>query len=256
MESLLTISNITQKFGGLTALSNVNMHVDRGEIVGIIGPNGSGKTTMFNIITGIYDPTEGKIDFKGMDITGMEPHLITQKGIARTFQNIRLESKMTSLDNVIVGMHSRTKSNLVDAILHTPRKNKEEKECEEKALEILKLVGLYDVRYELSSSLSYGYQRKLEIARALATEPDILLLDEPAAGMNEQETDELLHIIKKIKDLNKTIILIDHDMKFVMNICERLYVLNYGMLIAEGIPDHVSKNADVIDAYLGEEDTQ
>ena len=256
MERLLRVEKVTQRFGGLTALNQVQMYVDRGEIVGVIGPNGSGKSTLFNVITGIYKPTEGKILFGDDDITGLAPHVIAQKGLARTFQNIRLFEKMTAMDNVIIGMHCRTKAGLGGAILHTPQKRREEKECEKKALELLKLVNLYDVRYELASSLSYGYQRKLEIARALATEPEILLLDEPAAGMNEQETAELLQIIQKIKKLNKTVILIDHDMKFVMNICERLYVLNYGTLIADGIPAEISKNQDVIDAYLGEEDEE
>ncbi|MCI9068178.1 MAG: ABC transporter ATP-binding protein [Lachnospiraceae bacterium] len=254
MERLLRIENVTQKFGGLTALNNVNMHVDKGEIVGIIGPNGSGKTTMFNIITGIYRPTEGQVLYQDEPITGMEPYLISRKGLARTFQNIRLFSRMTAFDNVVIGMHARTKTNMCDIVLHLPRKRREEKECEERAMELLKLVDLYDVRYELASSLSYGHQRRLEIARALATGAEILLLDEPAAGMNEQETDELLQIIRRIKELKKTVILIDHDMKFVMNICERLYVLNYGVLIADGTPEEISKNQDVIDAYLGEDD--
>ena len=254
MERLLRIENVTQKFGGLTALNNVNMHVDKGEIVGIIGPNGSGKTTMFNIITGIYRPTEGQVLYQDEPITGMEPYLISRKGLARTLQNIRLFSRMTAYDTVVIGMHARTKTNMCDIVLHLPRKRREEKECEERAMELLKLVDLYDVRYELASSLSYGHQRRLEIARALATGAEILLLDEPAAGMNEQETDALLQIIRRIKELKKTVILIDHDMKFVMNICERLYVLNYGVLIADGTPEEISKNQDVIDAYLGEDD--
>lgn len=254
MERLLKIENVTQKFGGLTALNNVNMHVNKGEIVGIIGPNGSGKTTMFNIITGIYRPTEGQVLYQEEPITGMEPYLISRKGLARTFQNIRLFSRMTAFDNVVIGMHAQTKTNMCDIVFHLPRKRREEKACEERAMELLKLVDLYDVRYELASSLSYGHQRRLEIARALATGAEILLLDEPAAGMNEQETDELLQIIRRIKELKKTVILIDHDMKFVMNICERLYVLNYGVLIADGTPEEISRNQDVIDAYLGEDD--
>ncbi|HHV59013.1 MAG TPA: ABC transporter ATP-binding protein [Clostridiaceae bacterium] len=254
MSTVLKVNSITQRFGGLVALNNINMYVDDREIVGIIGPNGAGKTTLFNIITGMYEPTSGKVELAGQDITGKKPYVIAAMGFARTFQNIRLFGKMSVLDNVIVGMHTRTKANLIDAIFHTKRKYREKKECEEKAEKYLELLNLWDLRHEYANSLPYGCQRRLEIARALATEPKLLLLDEPAAGMNDRETDELLEIIKKLKEMGKTILLIEHDMKFVMNICERIYVLNYGELIAEGTPFEVRTNQKVIDAYLGKEE--
>ena len=252
MNPVLSVTNITQRFGGLVALSDINMQESQGEIVGVIGPNGAGKTTLFNIITGIYTPTEGTVSLGGEDITGQKPYKIAEKGFGRTFQNIRLFGKMTALDNVMAAMHSKSKSNLIDAVFHTPRARREEKQCEDKAMELLKVMDLWECRYELATSLPYGMQRRLEIARALALEPKLLLLDEPAAGMNEQETAELLQIVKQLKEMGKTILLIEHDMKFVMNVCERIYVLNYGQLIAEGMPAEVSSNKQVIDAYLGE----
>ena len=242
------------EIGGLRALSEINLHIEPGEIVGIIGPNGAGKTTLFNIITGIYTPTEGRVELDGKDITGMKPYLIARLGFARTFQNIRLFSKMSVLDHVILGMHGHTKANLIDAIFHTPKKRREEAACLKRAEEILKLMNLWEDRYALATSLPYGKQRRLEIARALATNPKLLLLDEPAAGMNEQETAELLQMVRELKGLGYTVLLIEHDMKFVMNVCERLYVLNYGEMLAEGDPTSVRNNPLVIEAYLGKED--
>lgn len=251
MSSLLSVKNVTKRFGGLTALSDVSLHVEQGEIVGVIGPNGAGKTTLFNIITGLYSPTEGHIFLDNREITNLSPHKIAAMGFGRTFQNIRLFGKMSVLDNVLVAMHTKTKSSLVDAILHTPRAKREERQCLERAEELLRLVNLWEERYEYASSLPYGKQRRLEIARAMALDLALLLLDEPAAGMNEQETGELLEIVRKLREMGKTILLIEHDMKFVMNICERIYVLDYGSVIADGPPEEVSSNQRVIDAYLG-----
>lgn len=253
-EVILKTDHITQRFGGLVALSDISMEVCSGEIIGIIGPNGAGKTTLFNVITGIYSPTEGHVSLLGQDVTGWKPHKITQLGFARTFQNIRLYPRMSVRDNVISGMHCHTGSGIFASIFNTKSKRLEDKKCEEEADEILKLLDLFKDRFEMSTSLPYGAQRKLEIARALATHPKLLLLDEPAAGMNEQETEELAGIVYRLKEMGYTILLIEHDMKFVMNICERLYVLNNGCMIASGTPEEIKVNPVVVEAYLGKEE--
>ncbi len=253
MSTVLNVKNLTQRFSGLVALENVNMCVEEGEIVGIIGPNGAGKTTLFNCITGVYHPSEGTVEMLGKDITGWKPYKITELGFARTFQNIKLFPKMTVLDNVIVGMHTRTKTNILTAIFNTKSKREEEKRCEEKAIELLKLFGMEHLKYEMSTALPYGPQRDLEIARALASDPKLLLLDEPAAGMNESETEALRQTVYRLKQMGYTILLIEHDMKFVMNICERIYVLDNGRLIGSGTPEEVKANPAVIEAYLGKD---
>lgn len=254
MNSNLKVSNLTQRFGGLVALDNVNMEVSYGEIVGVIGPNGAGKTTLFNVITGVYTPSSGEVYLNGEKINGLRPHTITKLGFARTFQNIRLFKKMTVIENVQVGMCCRSECNLFDNIFHTKKKRIESKNHLKRAEEILQIMNLYEKKYDMPGGLPYGEQRRLEIARAMATESRILLLDEPAAGMNEQETFSLLQTVKKLRDMGYTIILIEHDMKFVMNICDRLYVLNHGELIATGSPDDIKQNQLVIEAYLGKEE--
>ncbi|MCD2493223.1 ABC transporter ATP-binding protein [Lacrimispora sp. NSJ-141] len=256
MNANLVVTGLTQKFGGLTALNDVNMEVRFGEIVGVIGPNGAGKTTLFNIITGVYQPTAGTIMLNEKKINGLKKYEITRLGFARTFQNIRLFKQMSVLDNVMMGMCCRSKASIFDNLFNTPKKRREEKLQEQKALEILETMGLLDYKYDSPASLPYGEQRRLEIARAMATDATILLLDEPAAGMNEQETADLLITVSKLRDSGYTIILIEHDMKFVMNVCDRLYVLNHGELICAGTPGEVKTNPDVINAYLGKEEEE
>jgi len=253
MNTMLNLVDITQRFGGLLAVSKVNMHIDQTEIVGLIGPNGAGKTTIFNVITGIYSPTEGRVFYQGKDITGKKIHQITKEGMARTFQNTRLFKNLTVLENVRIGHHICTKSDLVSAALRLPRRNGAEKESIQKCMELLQLTGLADCADNQAGSLPYGSQRRLEIVRAMATGAKLLLLDEPAAGMNENETDDLMRFIKALKQMGYTIFLIEHDMKLVMNICERIYVQNHGVLIADGRPEEIRKNKSVIDAYLGQE---
>lgn len=250
--TLLKADNITMRFGGLTAVDSFKIEIESGEIVGLIGPNGAGKTTVFNMITGIYTPTENRIYFQEEDITGLKPDRIAKMGIARTFQNIRLLDNLSVLDNVMIGTHLHLKSNLFSAIFRLPGYVKEENELYEKSRQLLKKVELDEYAGEKAGSLPYGKQRKLEIARALATEPKLLLLDEPAAGMNPQESKELVDFIRQIRDEFKvTVFLIEHDMKVVMEICERILVLDYGVMIAEGKPEEIKNNPEVIKAYLG-----
>lgn len=253
MSEFIIAKNVSQQFGGLTAVNCVDLYVDKNEVVGIIGPNGAGKSTLFNCITGVRAPVCGKIFFRGHEITGKRPHEITAMGMARTFQNIRLFQDLTVLENVMVGAHTCISSNIVDAIFHTTRHRRSEATALKKAEEALKIVGLSQYKYEYATSLPYGLQRRLEIGRALASAPQILLLDEPAAGMNEHETDDLTQLIRELKSMNYTIILIEHDMRLVMTVCERIYVLDHGNLIASGYPDEIRANPQVIEAYLGKE---
>lgn len=253
-EVLLKAENVSEVFGGLKAVSDFNFYINKGELVGLIGPNGAGKTTAFNMITGVYEPTTGTIDFDGKSIVGLKPYQITQRGIARTFQNIRLFSELSVLDNVKIAYHSHVKYTVAEAVIRLGRYFKEEKEIEEKSMALLKIFKLDDKAHEMAKNLPYGAQRRLEIARALAAQPKLLLLDEPAAGMNPQETNELMEMIRWIrKEFGLTVLLIEHDMSLVMGICERIYVLEYGVIIAKGTPDEIKRDPEVIRAYLGGE---
>lgn len=254
MAELLKVDNVSMVFGGLRAVSNLSMHIDEGELIGLIGPNGAGKTTAFNMITGVYTPTEGKVYFNGQQSSGKKSYQVTQMGMARTFQNIRLFSELSVIDNVKIAYNMHVTYNLADAIIRDGKYISEEEYITQKALDLLKIFHLEEEAHEVAKNLPYGKQRRLEIARALATEPKLLLLDEPAAGMNPQETKELMEMIRWIrKEFNLSILLIEHDMGLVMGVCERIYVLEYGMKIAEGTPDEIKQNARVIEAYLGEE---
>ena len=251
---MLEVKDLTIKFGGLVAVSNFSLNIGEKEVVGLIGPNGAGKTTVFNMLTGVYTPTSGTISYLGEDIQGLKPYIITSKKIARTFQNIRLFSDLSVLDNVKISYDYKLKYNLLDSILRTPRFRKEEAKMDDEVKKLLKTFNLLDKCYEKASNLSYGEQRRLEIVRALATGPKLLLLDEPAAGMNPQETAELSNLIKWIRDTyDVSILLIEHDMKLVMGICDKITVLDYGKVIAVGSPDEIKNNPKVIEAYLGEE---
>jgi len=248
---VLTLNNVTIKFGGLVAVDNLSFTINKNEIFGLIGPNGAGKTTVFNAISGVYKPTQGQVLFNESRIDGKQPFEINKAGIARTYQNINLFRNMTVLENVMVGCHCRTRSGVFSSLLRLGWQKKEEKEIKEKSMELLKLFDLKEKANSLASSLSYGEQRELEICRALASEPELLLLDEPAAGMNMAEKLNLAAHIKRIRDKEITILLVEHDMKLVMGITDRILVLNFGKEIARGEPVFIQNNPDVIEAYLG-----
>ena len=252
--TLLEVDHVTLKFGGLTALDDVHFEIREGEILALIGPNGAGKTTCFNVMTGVYKPTSGAARFQGKSLTGLKKHQITKLGIARTFQNIRLFKTMTVLENVLVGTDARHSTGLISAVLRLPRHRQEEESGEREAMELLRFMGLDQKADDLAANLSYGDQRRLEIARAMATKPQLLCLDEPAAGFNPAEKKKLMELIRKVRDRGYTVLLIEHDMKLVMGAADRIVVLEFGKKIAEGSPAEIRDNPAVIAAYLGVED--
>nr|WP_237762686.1 ABC transporter ATP-binding protein [Arthrobacter sp. ERGS1:01] len=251
-DDLVEVKNLTIKFGGLVALDNVSFTIKRGEILGLIGPNGAGKTTCFNAMTGVYKPTSGQVLLEGHVLNGMKQHRITRAGLARTFQNIRLFGEMTALENVVVGLDARHRTSVVGALLRLPRHVREEKSAIERGMALLEFVGIANDAGTLSRNLSYGSQRRLEIARALATDPKLLCLDEPAAGFNPAEKEELMALIRTIRDDGYTVLLIEHDMKLVMGVTDRIVVLEFGKKIADDIPSVIREDPKVVSAYLGE----